>query len=314
MSWNRAQNLRLVELNPPAEIYWLAFDCDHNNLMRWRDAGLLEPSFITVNPKNGHYHAVYRLTTAVIRSERAHTRPLNYLRAVSEALRIALKADPNYVGILTKNPLHPDWRVVRPQIMPSYTLGELAATVDLQRIFVREGRPVSRGGETAMSEVAVGGRNKALFDQVRQWAYKHSDQLDNLLNFAEQSNSELQHPLGFNEVKSIVVSVDRYIASTRPHGSSRAIFCDEQSARGKLGGRPQTTMINRPWEEAGFSRSTWYRKQHAHSTSLDSRVGRPTVTQDSKPWLAGGVSRSTWYRRHARNQAPESEEMGAVGT
>lgn len=66
----------------------------------WRDAGLPEPSFVVVNPGNGHAHVVYLLAAWVrVGSEAASDFPaVRYLaaieRAYSEALRAPLKIAP----------------------------------------------------------------------------------------------------------------------------------------------------------------------------------------------------------------------------
>ena len=313
MPWSRAQNLRSIELNPCAQIYWLVFDCDHNDLERWKTAGLPEPSFITINPENQHHHIAYRLAAPVCRSERGRTRPLAFLRAVYEGLRLSLEADPSYAGVLTKNPLHPAWLTVRPTVMPSYSLTELAATVDLRHISVSGRAQVRAKPQINMANVAVGGRNRALFDAVRVWAHRNPESLDDILEFAEQCNAHLMQPLGFNEVTSIVRSIERYMTGPRKNSGQHINFSVKQSARGKLGGRPQTTLSSQPWLAAGISRSTWYYRQKNEKTasaetavqSLPSnRGGRPATTKDSKPWLAKGISRTTWYRQREGTGAP----------
>ena len=73
---------------------------------------------------------VYRLTTPVCRSAAARDKPLRFLDGVVLALRQVFGGDPNYVGLLTKNPLHPCWQTLRSECMPSYSLKELAAAVN----------------------------------------------------------------------------------------------------------------------------------------------------------------------------------------
>jgi len=306
MSWDKAQNLRSVELNPPSQIYWLTFDCDHPNYDLWKTAGLLEPAFITVNPVKGTHHVAYLLTEPVCRSERARARPLAFLHAVREGLRHALDGDTSYVGLLTKNPLHPGWTTIRPTVMPSYSLAELAATVDLRRSALSTRPRFWPQPEVNLRDVKVGGRNRALFDHVRIWARKNSDDLEGILEFAERSNAQLEQPLGFNEVKSIVRSVERYMLNPRKGGSrggADAAFSKAQAARGKLGGRPPTTQITQPWVEAGISRSTWYSQQADRLPVPPNGRGRPVTTKDSKPWLTEGISRATWYRLQKKGAA-----------
>jgi len=259
--WEQAQHLRYVELNPPAHEHWLAFDCDHTEAERWKQAGLPEPSFVTITPTTGRHHVVYRLRTPVCRSERGRTRPRAYLRAVREALRAALRGDVGYAGVLTKNPLHSDWQVRRPVEMPSYSLADLAATIDLrQATSTRDGKRAAMPSIN-LAEVGVGGRNYALFNALRRWVRLDVGNLDNLLAYAENCNATFQEPLGFNEVNDTVRSITKYTLDRRRPSSSRAAFCEKQAARGRLGGRPRTTGDSQPWKMEGISRTTWYERR-----------------------------------------------------
>ncbi len=304
VSWKKAQGLRSVELNPPAHIYWLVFDCDHSEHERWKTAGLPEPAFITINPQNGHHHVVYRLSTPVCRSECARARPLAYLRAVEKAMRVALGGDRGYARLLTKNPLHPAWMTIRPQVMPSYSLAQLAATVDLKNTDeepgTKKGR-TSRQFAESLSTTAEGGRNRALFDAVRHRPATEKD----IRSYAERCNAMLPEPLPASEVIGIAKSIERYeTRGTRSKSESEA-FRSQQAARGRLGGRPRTTGISQPWVGEGVSKPTWYRKKASMPVSTPAawqqqsgkrRTGRPAVTKDTQPWLAEGKTRSTWYR------------------
>ena len=302
VSWDRAQNLRHVELNSPTHFGWLVFDCDHHDYELWQAAGLPQPSFITVNPQSGNHHVVYRLTSPVCRSSRARARPLTFFYAVYEGIREALKADACYTRGLTQNPVHSAWLVKRPITMPEYRLAELAATVDLGKASASNGARARMRRETNLGEVEVGGRNQALFDEIRAWAYRNQNHLENMLEFAERSNEQLAQPLGFSEVKAIVGSIQRYLNGSHKKRSSSNDFSIIQAQRGRLGGRPRTTMNTQPWKSADISRATWYHRRKTESTHLESvQRGRPVTTRDTKPWLASGVSRATWYRQQKKS-------------
>lgn len=305
--WERAQGLRSIELNPPAHIHWLVFDCDHSEHERWRAAGLPPPSFITVNPQNGHHHVVYRLSAPVCRSENARSKPQAYLCAVQEAMRLALGGDPHYAGVLTKNPLHPAWTTLRQQRMPAYALGELAAAVDLKQAggSATKGRSSRRSQAPAgLADIGVGGRNRALFDAVRQRPASCAD----IQGYADRCNAMFPEPLAASEVAGIVASIERY-ESGRTGRKAAEAFRSRQAARGRLGGRPQTTGRSQPWLAAGVSRATWYRQQRAFPPAAArqdphpgaSCPGRAATTRDSRPWEALGISRATWYRRRLQN-------------
>lgn len=259
-SWLAAACLRTVQLNPSSMTHWLIFDCDHVAADRWRTAGLCEPTFITINPSNGHHHVVYKLTTPVCMTERGRAGPQRYLRAVREALRAALDGDPGYSGLLTKNPLSACWEVIRPVgEIRAYTLAELSAGLDLRAA----GRRAAPGGDAAegLAEVGAGGRNRALFDCLRRWAYSRAASADAVHARASQFNLRLAEPLSGREVSAVAKSVARFVSRhITPNGGTSEQFKLKQAARGRLGGRPQTTGGSKPWVQAGCSRATWYRR------------------------------------------------------
>lgn len=315
-AWAGALHLRSVELNPPAQVHWLMFDCDHERQELWREAGLPEPSFITINPVNQHHHVVYRLKASVCRSERGRSRPRAFLRAVREGLRIALNGDVSYNGLLTKNPLHPAWLTIRRTEMPSYSLAELAAPLNLRRTATTMAARRQAPWQMNLAEVGVGGRNRALFDTVRRWARQNPDALAGLRDYAEQCNALFPQPLDSNEVRDVAGSIERYMADRRLSAGASEAFSARQAARGKLGGRPRTTMDSEPWTAEDICRSTWYKRcaklaagegSPAHAPA---RRGRPPTTKDSEPWAAEGISRATWYRR--RGRACDAAEKGAT--
>lgn len=311
-SWEQAQGLRYIDINPPTHVHWLIVDCDHDDPARWKAAGLLQPSFITVSPGSRRHHVVYRLALPVCRSSRARSRPINYLKAIEKALCHALGGDSNYVGILTKNPLHPAWETTRLAQMPVYRLDQLAASVDLQANVGAKPKQRSRGVDAValLPRVHVGGRNNALFNAVRLRPKKITD----IQGYAGQCNTLFPEPLGLQEVQAIVDSIERHERGDHRGRRGRKPseqFRKKQSELGKLGGRPKTTGSSRPWIQAGISRSTWYRRQkeapgaQSADATLDApRGGRPATTKDSCPWKSTGVSRATWYRN--RNQAEEA--------
>ncbi len=179
-----------------------------------------------------------------------------------------LKADRGFAGLLTKNPLHPDW-YTHHWAEYKYTLDELADCLDLT------GHPKRRGIE------AVGlGRNVELFDTTRKWAYKairaywkpdYKDKwFDAVLSEVEGLNGQFSEPLPYSEVKSIAKSIAKW---TYQHFTP-AGFSKEQAKRGrkggaksKGGGRPigsieaDSARTLKPWEELGISRRTYYNRK-----------------------------------------------------
>jgi hypothetical protein len=255
--------MRSIQLNTPTHVHWLLIDCDHADTDRWQRAGLPHPSFVTINPSNGHHHVAFRLAAPVCTTDRARREPQRYLRAIREALRDVLNGDEGYTGLLTKNPLHPSWRVVRPSVMPSYTLADLAKCVDLRAGRKNAPRKHDNVAVASLENVEIGRRNKALFDVVRKWAYVHASGAESIFQYAEKCNSQFPSPLPISEVNGIAASIARYCNSQGFVRRRSRDFIARQSERGRRGGRPRTTRDAQPWLAEGISRATWYRRQKA---------------------------------------------------
>ena len=258
--WKTAEHMRLVQINPPHIIRWLVFDCDHTDIDKWKMAGLPEPSFITVNPVNGHHHVAYQLRNPVYRAGVARQKPMQFEKHVRERMRVALDADPGYVGLVTKNPLHPDWIVIRSDQMPAYSLAEL-------NIFHNNNGDQSRSHAALrntvlpdLEKIQIGQRNHALFTYVRVWAYERGDGHTSILEYARKSNLRFSNPLGENEVRAIALSISRFCEKNR-NSVAHHSFRSKQAARGRLGGRPRTEAYDKPWEAEGISKATWYRRR-----------------------------------------------------
>lgn len=241
-SWQKAAEKLSIQLNPAAMAYWLIFDCDHTEVDAWQKAGLHRPSFITVNPNNMHHHVVYRLSTPVCTSPNGRYKPQAFLNAIRESMRTALRADQHYAGLLTKNPMHPAWTVIRTEVMPAYTLHELALMLDLTRA-KRYSRPQADFAD--LSRVEKGSRNRTLFDAVRIWSYANAKTQEDIFNYAQQCNTLIPEPLPMSEVQVIAKSISKYCLRAKKICSEK--FRLRQSERGRLGGRPTVTAKEQPW-------------------------------------------------------------------
>jgi hypothetical protein len=204
--------------------------------MAWDDARLPPPAWAAINRQNGHAHIVYGLIAPVlVDSPDMRQAPMRYLCAIEAAFREKLQADPGYSGLITKNPAHPLWRVLRgPRI--GYELGELAEYVDLPRHIPRR-KP---------EEVGIG-RNVTLFDWLRQYAYRNIRHYkgdvrnyvlwqSHLNNKALLRNGDFLHPLDPREVWYIAKSVSKWTWRRFDIEASDARFSALQAHRGRLGG------------------------------------------------------------------------------
>jgi hypothetical protein len=127
----------------------------------WRDAAVAEPSFVVVNPANGHAHYVYLLRgwIRVDGADPAQLAAVRYYAAIERAYTRALRADAGYAGLVQHNPFSGRYQTFSGRDEP-YSLSELAACVELPR-FVPRGK----------AEIRTDGRNIETFDRLRHWAY-----------------------------------------------------------------------------------------------------------------------------------------------
>lgn len=237
-SRGQAARYRYIQPNPPGVIGWLVFDVDRPYaVLSWEDANLPPPSLTVMNLDNGHAHLLYALTVPVCASPGARSHPLRYAAAVEAAYVARLAADPGYSQLITKNPLRGDcWRV-QSFHAGLYPLRNLADWVDLHQ-------PASRPAGQGL------GRNCALFDQLRLWAYRHVLEYHALgsytawavdvLSKAESLNT-FRIPLPFSEIKATAKSVSRYCWQRFTPEALRDLIArthtpELQAARGRKGG------------------------------------------------------------------------------
>ncbi len=229
-SAERAALARYIQPNGPTHRFWLVYDIDRPGAaMDWSERGAPPPSIAVMNPANGHAHLIYGLETPVRTAPDAKSAPLQYAAAVDCALQRALGADPQYSGLICKNPLHPHWRVTswEPHL---YTLADLDSWLDLQPAQDRRKRLPDYGL----------GRNCNLFEQLRLWAYRairqgwpDFDQWQAACNDrALMYNAGFAVPLDHQEVRHVARSVARYTFKN----FSPAGFSTWQAAQGRKGG------------------------------------------------------------------------------
>jgi hypothetical protein len=229
---------RYLQLNSPLYCNWLIFDCDYAGAaFAAQDAGLPDPTTVVITPKNRHAHILYALDTPVFTCDAARLKPVRYVAAIEQAYLRILKADVGYCGLVTKNPLHPDWLHLYGGNAPvrTYTLEQLAECVDLTKHAKQNDQPIGFG------------RNCMLFDKLRKWAYtairRHRGGLRRdsrvvwdaeCLDKAVSLNTEFLNPLSFAEVRSIAKSTAKFCWKHDPE--QQTAFQQRQSCKGKAGG------------------------------------------------------------------------------
>jgi hypothetical protein len=231
---------RYIQPNGPTHKWWLVYDVDRPGAaIDWSDRNCPPPSITAKNPENGHAHLIYGLETSVRTAPDAKSHPLRYAAAIDFALQRALDADPQYSGLICKNPLHPYWQVTsfEPHL---YTLNELDGWLDLSEAKDRRRRLPDYGL----------GRNCNLFEQTRLWAYRAIRQgwpdFDRWQAAVEQRalmyNAGFSAPLDHTEVRHVARSIARW---THQHLDA-ASFSAWQAAQGaKKGKATRDTLLPR---------------------------------------------------------------------
>ncbi len=271
-SLRQALARQYIQANPPHLRCWSIYDCDYEGAAgAWLDV-LPIPTWIARNRLNDHAHLVWGLSAPVlVDGAGLHDGPVRYLAAVEGGIRAAIRGDPGYSGLITKNPRHPVWDTRTSGAL--YELSKLADYVDLRRHLPKRG---TQAGEIGL------GRNCTLFDRLRVWAYPairlyrgagraapgawcawQNECYDRALSF----NGEFTRPLALNEARHVARSVGKWVWQRDP--AALAAFQTRQSWKGRRGGA---------------------------ASGLARRKGTP-LERDRAPWTADGISRATWYRR-----------------
>ena len=137
-----------------------------------------------------------------------------------------LQADRGFAGLITKNPLHPHWQnTVWTEY--AYELDELADYLNLK------GHPKRKGIESTGL-----GRNCALFEITRKWAYSAIREywqpnykpkwFKAVYEHVAELNIQFTEPLPYSEVRSIAKSIAKW---TYLHFTP-AGFSDSQAKKG----------------------------------------------------------------------------------
>lgn len=247
-----ALGVRYIEVNPQAISNLLVVDCDHPDAaMRavWDRHDWL-PNAIVENPDNGHAHAVWALEAAIPRTEYAHRKPIAYAAAVTEGLRRSVDGDASYAGLITKNPEHPAWNTTW-CTDHLYRLAELDTHLDAAGLM-----PAPSWRRTRRRNPVGLGRNCAIFETARTWAYRDARRIRQrheyptaedsadlhavIASTVEALNAGYSEPLPAREAAGIAASIHRWITHRfygwiDSHTVNEATFSTIQSYRGHKG-------------------------------------------------------------------------------
>lgn len=217
-----------IQLNTKYRTIALVFDLDHDpSAFHFEDAGLPMPTFIVISQKNCHAHYIYLLSFPVYESQEKAKR---YLSVIKNAYTMKLDADPNYIGLLVKNPLSTShdyymrWKTIYTN--KTYTLDELAEYVDgIDAAECKKELARRRKSNWISAEYAGKGRNCRLFEIARQFAYNvvplcpgPDNLFERILSYLNTHNSG---GLPQAEIKGIARSITKWTWKNRQNFINR---------------------------------------------------------------------------------------------
>lgn len=237
-----ALKMRHIQLSPPYVQTAIIIDVDQPHaLLAWEDNGNVpRPSWIAINPESTHAHYVYLLKSPILRAEyNGSLKALRYAAAIEALLNHQLSGDPLYGGLLTHNPIHPAWDtryICELDNLDGYELEELS-NADI--IYYR---PQTNTKRFERFEAFGLGRNCALFDDTRLWAYKavltfkrkrrsYNDWLKATTERVQHANQLFPTPLAPNEATAIAKSIAKWVWYKFDINASNHRFSKLQSHR-----------------------------------------------------------------------------------
>lgn len=161
----------LIQLNGSNRCSIIILDIDYDITLAERLLDLPLPNIVMTNPKNRHCHIGYVLASPVPLYDWTPQNQRLLLRIVQDGLTALWEADSGYSHLISKNPFSDRWLTYVMRQEP-YTLGELRGYVDDDMASeIAFPRP-SVEKEKARAEFRELGRNCALFEDLRHWAYR----------------------------------------------------------------------------------------------------------------------------------------------
>ncbi|WP_373466448.1 replication initiation protein [Acinetobacter soli] len=268
-----------IQVNSPMTTIYFVFDDDkEDSALSWFDRNLPAPFWTTQNPENGHCHHCYKLEIPLHTSEFSSIKAIKYAQAVYYAYALKMGADLSYSQLITKNPLHPQWRTTY-WTKQAYSLDYLADFVDLPKKLPKK------------LEVVGLGRNVTMFEKGRHWAYKAiRDYMHHNSNHEweravkaqlEAINSTFEQPLPYSEVKATAKSIARWVWQRFSYGEFSAI----QAKRGAKGASKGGAVRSAQYEPLR-QKAMELKEQGLNNTQIGKQLGvdRKTVRR----WLGVG--------------------------
>jgi hypothetical protein len=206
---NIAAKNAYIQPNPITRVYWLVFDIDSAESRYWPDEWHIPTPNIEVrNPDNNHQHLFYMIDPAIYTLQQARRKPLELAAEVDRGMTRLLEADPGYGKLIAKNPLSKKWTV--------YVWHQRAwGLIELLEFIPDK----IRRWKTPPRDVSGLGRNCALFDKARFFAYAEWQRLkyddagrlyQAVYGHAMNINLSFNTPMSDKEVRCITKSITKW--------------------------------------------------------------------------------------------------------
>lgn len=239
-SYKTAITRRYIQVNPPHLRVFMLHDLDYDGAAyAWEDKNLPMPAWAAMNRENGHAHIAYALSAPVLTADfGGRQAALRYLAAIEAAYRAKLGGDDGFASLITKNPMHPHWELLRgvPDAIRGYDLPYLAEFVDLAKFKPYVGR-------TNLEAVGLG-RNCTVFNIVSRWAYRNIREFRfecgiqewkrAVLHQCLDVNSSFPCPMMLKEVQCIAKSIGNWVWNRFDIAASDRRFAALQAHRNSL--------------------------------------------------------------------------------
>lgn len=218
-SRTRALEHAYIETNPLAMQSLIVTDHDGADADYIADlAGLPQPSWVAMNRCTRSGHIVYALNSPVCLTDAGHRAPVNLLARVEQGLTDVLGGDVGYGGRITKNPTNTAHTSIWGEAEALYGLRELAKALgDVGALPAPH-----RQAQTVLDSTV--GRNVALFNLTRQWAYRarlrytdYQEWAETVYAFASMKNASViaddfsRGAMSEGEVSQIAKSIARWV-------------------------------------------------------------------------------------------------------
>lgn len=252
-----ALNRRYIETNPKVYSNLLVVDIDHRDarLRALWDRRKWLPNALTINPDNGHAHAVWALQEPITRTEYAHRKPIAYAAAITEGLRRSVDGDAGYSGLMTKNPNHQAWEA-------EWWSEDLYSLPQLEAHLAEAGFMPAKGWERTRRKNPIGlGRNCSLFETARHWAYRevrnhfgNAPALRSAIHGeVNQRNADFSEALPNIEAHHLAESIWRWITTKSRMWNDgattyEATFITIQSARSRKAAEKRNEQALTSWQ------------------------------------------------------------------